>query len=76
MITGGLMEDGCLIGDHLMEVQLKTEWDDNHVCIINQWKGGEEILHDHDKILSDLKDRTQQRGRIKKTHTLTKFPRV
>ena len=36
LITGRLMEDGCLIGDHLMEVQLKTEWDDNHVCIINQ----------------------------------------
>ena len=30
----------------LMEVQLYTEWDDNHVCIINQWKGGEVILHD------------------------------
>ena len=39
-----------------MEVQLYTEWDDNHVCMINQWKGGEEILHDHEKILRDLKD--------------------
>ena len=29
-----------------MEVQLYTEWDDNYVCIINQSKGGEEILHD------------------------------
>ena len=46
MITGRLMEDGYLIGGHLMEVQLYTEWDDNHVYIINQWKGGEEILHD------------------------------
>ena len=36
LITGRLMEDGCLIGGHLMEVQLYTEWDDNHVCIINQ----------------------------------------
>ena len=27
----------CLIGGHLMEVQLYTEWDDNHVsCIRNQ----------------------------------------
>ena len=36
LITGRLMEDGRLIGGHLMEVQLYTEWDDNHVCIINQ----------------------------------------
>ena len=36
LITGRLMEDGCLIGGHLMEVRLYTEWDDNHVCIINQ----------------------------------------
>ena len=36
LITGRLMEDGCLIGGLLMEVQLYTEWDDNHVCIINQ----------------------------------------
>ena len=36
LITGRLMEDGCLIGGHLMEVPLYTEWDDNHVCIINQ----------------------------------------
>ena len=42
LITGRLMKDdrlmvdGCLIGGHLMEVQLYTEWDDNHVCIINQ----------------------------------------
>ena len=55
MITGRLMENGYLIGGHLMQVQLYTEWDDNHVCIINQWKGGEEILHDHEKILRDLK---------------------
>ena len=40
------MEDGCLIGGHLMEVQLYTEWNDNHVCIIKEWKGGEKILHD------------------------------
>ena len=46
LITGRLIEDGRLIGGHLMEVQLYTEWDDNHVCIINQWKGWEEILHD------------------------------
>ena len=39
-----------------MAVQLYTEWDDNHVCIINQCKGGEEILNDHDKILCHLKD--------------------
>ena len=26
LITGHLMEDGCLIGGHLMEVQLYTEW--------------------------------------------------
>ena len=26
LITGRLMEDGCLIGGHLMEVQLYTEW--------------------------------------------------
>ena len=44
LITGRLMEDGRLIGGHLTEVQLYTEWDDNHVCIINQWKGWEEIL--------------------------------
>ena len=25
-----------VIGGHLMEAQLYTEWDDNHVCIINQ----------------------------------------
>ena len=56
MITGRLMENGCLIDGHLMQVQLYTEWDDNYVCIINQWKGGEEILHDHEKILCDLKD--------------------
>ena len=67
MITGRLMEDGRLIGGHLMEVQLYTEYDNNHVCIINQWKGGEEILHDHEKILCDLKDR-RQHGLIKKTH--------
>ena len=39
LITGRLMEGGCLIGGHLMEVQLSTEWDD--------------ILHDkyrHEKI--------------------------
>ena len=36
LITGRLMEDGRLIGGHLIEVQLYTEWDDNHVCIINQ----------------------------------------
>ena len=47
MITGRLMEDGRLTGGHsVMEAQLCTEWDDNHVCIINQWKGWEEILHD------------------------------
>ena len=40
--TRRLIEDGCLIGGHLMEVQLYTEWDDNHVCIINQWKGWDE----------------------------------
>ena len=34
--TGRLIENGCLIGGHLMDVQLYTEWDDNHVCIINQ----------------------------------------
>ena len=45
-ITGRLMEDGRLIGGHLIEVQLYAEWNDNYVCIINQWKGGEEILHD------------------------------
>ena len=56
MITGRLMEAGRLIGGHLLEVQLYTEWHDNHVCIINQWKGWEEILHDHEKILCDLKD--------------------
>ena len=39
LITGRLMEDGRLIGGHLKEVQLYTEWDDNHVCIINQGKG-------------------------------------
>ena len=45
-MTGRLMADGWLIGGHLMEVQLYTEWDDNHVsCIRNQWKG-EEIAHD------------------------------
>ena len=33
MITGRLMEDG-----HLIKVQLYTEWDDNHVYLINQWK--------------------------------------
>ena len=36
LITGRLMEDGCLIGGHLMEVELYTEWDDNHVCIDNK----------------------------------------
>ena len=30
----------------LMEVQLYTEWDDDHVCIINQWTSWEVILHD------------------------------
>ena len=35
-ITGRLMEDGRLIGGHLIEFQRYTEWDDNHVCIINQ----------------------------------------
>ena len=60
MITGRLMEDGRLIGGHLMEVQLYTEWDYNHVCM-NQWKGGEEILNDHEKILCDLKDHRQHR---------------
>ena len=46
LITGRLMEDGRLIGGLLMEVELYTEWDDNHVYIINQWKGWDEILHD------------------------------
>ena len=45
-ITGRFMEDGRLIGGHLIEFQRYTEWDDNHVCIINQWKGWNEILHD------------------------------
>ena len=36
LITGRLMEDGRLIGGHLMEVELYTEWDDNHVCIDNK----------------------------------------
>ena len=41
LITGRVMEDGCLIGGrliggHLIEFQRYTEWDDNHVCIINQ----------------------------------------
>ena len=39
LITGRFMEDGRLIGGHLKEVQLYTEWDDNHVCIIYQGKG-------------------------------------
>ena len=30
------MEDDRLIGGHLMEVELYTEWDDNHVCIDNK----------------------------------------
>ena len=46
LITGRLMEDGRLIDGLLMEVELYTEWHDNHVCIINQWKGWDEILHD------------------------------
>ena len=29
------MEDGRLIGGHLMEVRVYTEWDDNHVCTSN-----------------------------------------
>ena len=36
LITGRLMEDDRLIGGHLMEVELYTEWDDNHVCIDNK----------------------------------------
>ena len=59
-----------------MEVQLYTEWDDNHVCTINQLKGGEEILHDHEKIPCDLKDH-RQHGLIKKRYTLYQsFPEI
>ena len=36
LITGRLMVDDRLIGGHLMEVELYTEWDDNHVCIDNK----------------------------------------
>ena len=36
LITGRLMKDGCLIGGHFLWPQLYTEWDDNHVCMINQ----------------------------------------
>ena len=59
------MEDGRLTGCHLMEVELYTEWDDNHVCIINQWKGGEEnptwwvLTTIAEKLLWDLKDHRQ-----------------
>ena len=36
LITSRLMEDGRLIGGHLTEFELYTEWDDNNVCIINR----------------------------------------
>ena len=68
LITDRLMEDGCLIVGHLMEVQLYTELDDNHVWVINKWKGWEEIPHDHEKILCYLKDHRQHGQR----DTLTK----
>ena len=73
LITGRLMEDGRLIGGHLMEVRLYTEWDDNHVCIINQWNGWEEILHDgYYRWKSPCERKDQQHGFIKQTHAWTK----
>ena len=57
MITGRLMEDDRLIGGHLMEVQLYTEWDDNMMGTIAE------------KVPCVLKD---QHVLIKQRHTLTK----
>ena len=58
------MEDGCLIGGHLMEAQLYTEWDDNYVCIIisekaerNSYIMGNIV----EKFFCDLKDHRQHR---------------
>ena len=75
LITGRFMEDGRLIGGHLMEAQLYTEWDDNHVCIINQWKGWEEILHDGMRKSPPRTERSYNTALLNRDMLWQKFPR-
>ena len=57
------MEDGCLIGGHLMEVLLYTEWGDNHVCMSNKSERAERksymMGNIPEKFFCDLKDHRQ-----------------
>ena len=63
MITGRLMEDGRLIGGHLMEAQLYTEWDDNHaVSIKHGLRTADHGLRTGYKIRTRYKTRTGKYG--------------
>ena len=61
-----------------VQVQLYTEWNDNHVCIINQIKSvkgaernSKSYMMGWEKVPCELKDHIQH-GLIKQRHVLTK----